>query len=119
MKAIINGKRYDTDKARLIVTATDVDHAHISDPNSDMGFPGWWEESLYRKLRNKEAFLLCKSGPRGPHAKHLGGGAFAAGKRIIPMTEGQVIAWTEHHRPPQSPDSIMLHSVARNDGAEM
>jgi hypothetical protein len=88
MKAIINGKRYDTAKATLLAEAS-----------SDVGRSDfdWWEEELYRTLRSGAYFLAGQGHARSHYAKSLGGGSWGPGHKISPMTEAEALAWAEKH----------------------
>lgn len=88
MKAIINGKRYDTEKADHVATAS-------SDlPRNDYG---WWEESLYRTKRSKQFFLAGEGHARSHYARNLGGGSYGPGDKITPLSREDALAWAETH----------------------
>jgi len=88
MKAILDGKRYDTATAILIAEAS-------SDaPRSDFG---WWEEALYRTPRSGAYFLVGRGHARSHYAVHLGGGSYGPGSKITALTPAEALAWCERH----------------------
>jgi hypothetical protein len=88
MKAIINGKRYDTDSATL-----------LGEASSNLGRSdfGWWEAGLYRTPRSGAYFVAGRGHARSHYATNLGGGSWGAGEKIEPLTEGEAQAWAEAH----------------------
>ena len=87
MKKIINGKVYDTDKAK------------------ELGFysnGGGWrdfnhlEETLYKK-KTGEFFLFGQGGPMTRYAEAEGQNSWTGGSRIMPMTYEEARKWTEEH----------------------
>ena len=88
MKAIINGKRYDTDKARELASAT----SHCG--RRDFG---WWREKLYRTPRSGAYFLAGEGHARSHYARPLGGGSYGPGEKITPMSEEEAFAWAQQH----------------------
>ncbi len=87
MKAIINGKRYDTDKAALI--ASDGS-AGLS--RSDFQ---WWEEDLYL-TKNGSWFVAGTGGALTKYAKPVGSNGTSGGERIIPLTAEEARDWLEN-----------------------
>lgn len=84
MKKIINGKVYDTEKAKALGSWSKGD--------------GWRdfsyrEETLYRK-KTGEFFLLGEGGPATNYAERVGS-TWSSGSRIIPMTYSEAKAWAE------------------------
>lgn len=88
MKAIINGKRYDTEKAEKIGSAS----SNVG--RSDFG---WWEEDLYKTPRSGAFFLAGEGHARSQYATSHGGGSWGPGSRITPMTRAEAQAWAEQH----------------------
>jgi hypothetical protein len=88
MKAIINGTRYDTEKADLLASAS----SELS--RSDFG---WWEEDLYRTQRSKAYFLAGIGNARSHYSTSQGGGTWGPGSKITPMTEAEAFAWAERN----------------------
>lgn len=85
MKKIINGKLYDTEKAKCVGEWSNnrgySDFSHV-------------EEELYRK-RTGEFFLYGKGGPMTQYAKSCGNNAWSGGSEIIPLTAGKAREWAE------------------------
>lgn len=86
MNKVINGKRYDTDKAKLL-------------GSTDNGkFPGDFDyesESLYRK-KTGEYFLHGEGGARTCYATPTDGG-WASGELIRPVSVAEAKQWAEAH----------------------
>lgn len=85
MKKIINGKKYDTATAQKLGFFD----------NNELGFSSV-EEILYRK-RTGEFFLLGEGGPMSKYAVSTGGGNWAGGTAIIPLSWEAARAWAEEH----------------------
>ena len=87
MKAIIEGKRYDTDKAQLITKYDNrlvrSDFRHLS-------------EGLYQTKKGNW-FLAGEGGPMTKYARHVGNGHKSGGSKITPLTEKDAIEWLEQH----------------------
>ncbi|SNT42115.1 hypothetical protein SAMN05421763_11710 [[Luteovulum] sphaeroides subsp. megalophilum] len=91
MKAIIDGKRYDTEKAILIGEDTSGGgRSHF----------GWWEEGLYRTKQSGIYFLAGEGGPRSHYAENLGQGSWGRGSKITPLSEKEAQTWAERHLAP-------------------
>jgi len=88
MKAIIHGKRYDTESAIQIASAS----SNVG--RSDFG---WWSEELYKTKRSGAYFLAGEGHARSQYATNLGGGSWGAGEKITPMTRAEALAWCEQH----------------------
>ena len=86
MKKIINGKIYDTEKAKAVGawsnggTWRDFDHR---------------EETLYRK-KTGEFFLHGEGGPATNYAERIDN-AWSSGERIMPTSFSEARAWAEKH----------------------
>lgn len=89
MKAIIDGKRYDTEKA------TQIGNASSNVGRNDFG---WWSESLYKTPRSGAFFLAGEGHACSHYAKNLGGGSWGPGSRITPFTATKAREWAEHHQ---------------------
>ena len=88
MKAIINGKRYDTETA--VKLASWWNGCNCGDFNR-------CEETLYR-TKSGALFLHGEGGARSPYAMSLEGGrSSGGGERIAVMTESEAVAWLESH----------------------
>ena len=87
MKAIIKGKRYNTDKAQLVAKYDNI--LGGSDFN-------YLCEKLYQTEKGNW-FLAGEGGPMTKYARHVGNGNKSGGSKITPMTENDVIEWLEEH----------------------
>lgn len=92
MKAIIAGKRYDTEKATLIGEASS---------NASRSDFSWWEEALYRTPRSGAYFTAGRGHARSNYATNLGGGSWGPGEAIRPITREQAQRWAEQHLTPE------------------
>jgi hypothetical protein len=97
MKAIINGKRYDTEKATLIGSAS-------SDAGrSDFRF---FREELYVTPRSGRYFVAGEGGAMSRWAQRVDKNGYTGGKGILPLTREDALMWAEQHLPA---DIIELH----------
>ena len=86
MKKIINGKIYDTDKAK--------DIGYISSGGyNDLGYVC---ETLYKK-RTGEYFLHGDGGPMSKYAVYSSVNSWGGGQKIMPMTYEDARKWSEEH----------------------
>ena len=85
MEKIIRGKKYNTATAEKLGFFD----------NNELGFSSV-EETLYRK-RTGEFFLLGEGGPMSKYAVSTGGGNWAGGAAIIPLSWESARAWAEEH----------------------
>lgn len=92
MKAIINGFRYDTEKADCIGSAS---HGYGGDFSR-------WSASLYRTKRSKNHFLAGEGGPMSRYGRNLGQNTMGSGERIDPVTREEALAWAEQHLTPET-----------------
>lgn len=86
MKRIINGRRYDTETARLLGVATYgicTDFAH-------------WCEELYVK-RTGEYFLYGQGGPMSKYSQSVGENQWTGGQKIVPLTLKEAQKWAEKY----------------------
>lgn len=84
MKKIINGKKYDTETAKRMVTRNNGyynDFKYIS-------------ETLYRK-KTGEYFLHGEGGPMTVYAEPIGDNTWSGGEQIIPLKEREARRWAE------------------------
>lgn len=102
MKKIINGKKYDTATAEKLGFFD----------NNELGFSSV-VESLYRK-RTGEFFLLGEGGPMSKYAVSTGGGNWAGGTAIIPLSWEAARAWAEEHLDAAAYEAI-FGEVAEDD----
>jgi len=84
MKAIIDGKRYNTE------TATEVAEYWNGLGGGDFGR---YEESLYKTAKGAW-FLAGKGGPMSPYAQSVGNGQ-SGGEGIRPITADEAREWLE------------------------
>jgi hypothetical protein len=87
MKAIINGKRYDTETAEL-----------VGDGCSDAGRGdfNYWSARLY-KTKKGTFFLAGEGGARSLFAKPCGNNGSQGGSGIVPMDDEAARDWAERH----------------------
>lgn len=85
MKKIINGKKYDTDTAKMV----------LSWGNNHNGFT-YCHEELYLK-KTGEFFLYGSGGPMSRYAQSCGDNCTSGGSEIIPLTEKKARKWVEEH----------------------
>lgn len=88
MKTIINGKRFDTEKATL------VGEASYGNGRGDFSY---WEAGLYRTPRSKQFFLAGAGGPMTQFATHHADRSRSGGSGIIPLTKYDALAWAEQY----------------------
>src|SRR4051794_19852615 len=86
MKKIIDGKRYDTEKAEEIAWNGSIEGRR--DFN-------WYSEYLYRTARGRW-FLAGEGGARSRYATPIGNNGSGPGDGIIPLSEGEAREWLEH-----------------------
>ena len=86
MKSIINGKRYDTDKA------IEIGFADAGCSRTDFK---WWTASLYKTPRAGRFFLAGEGGPMTVFKRSHPDGGWGYGGGIIPMTDNDAMAWAE------------------------
>lgn len=84
MKKIINGRRYDTDTARKLGTAS---YSNRRDFN-------YWSEDLYQKSTG-EFFLHGEGGPMSRYAETVGQNEWTGGEKLIPLTTESAQKWAE------------------------
>lgn len=87
MRKIINGKSYDTEKAR-----------EVAEWGTHLGWRDFHniEETLYCK-KTGEYFLFGEGGPMTQYAEAVGQNSWTGGKRIMPMTYAEAKEWAEKH----------------------
>lgn len=87
MKKVINGKVYDTDKAKGL--GTYANYGSWRDFNH-------YEETLYQK-KTGEYFLFGKGGASTRYAEPEGQNSWTGGSRIMPMTYTEAQKWAEEY----------------------
>jgi len=88
MKKIVNGSRYDTEKA------TEVGSASSIEGTTDFRH---WSATLYVTPRSKKFFLAGKGGPMTRFAQSTGQNTWSGGTDIIPMSRQEALEWAEEH----------------------
>lgn len=86
MQTIINGKKYDTETAKVI-------SAYIS---SDLSESGHIVEILYQK-KTGEFFIFGEGGEMTPYSKVCRDGTLCGSSRIIPISEKKAKAFVEEY----------------------
>lgn len=87
MKAIINGFRYDTDKAIKIGSAS---YGYGNDFSA-------WRASLYVTKTARRYFLAGSGGPMSRYGRSTGQNESSGGERIDPMTKEEALTWAEQY----------------------
>jgi hypothetical protein len=88
MKAIINGFRFNTNKA------IEIGSYQSCDNYSDFSF---WSASLYRTPRANRYFLAGHGGPMTRWAKSAGQNSWTDGSGIIPLDADEALEWAERY----------------------
>ena len=87
MKKIINGKLYDTEKAKNVGSWSN--NLSYRDFNN-------MSETLYLK-RTGEFFLYGEGGPMTKYAESVGQNSWTGGEKIIPLSAASARKWAEEH----------------------
>ncbi len=88
MKAIINGKRFDTSKAILVGEA---------DYNGSVTDFQWWEAGLYKTPRSGQFFLAGEGGPMTRWSRSVENNGYTGGSGIIPLEADDALEWAERY----------------------
>ena len=89
MKAIIEGRRFDTD------TAIKLGEASYDGFRTDFS---WWEETLYKTPRSGAFFTVGSGGPRSNYARSEGQGSWSGSHNVFRVLSWeQATAWAERH----------------------
>lgn len=108
MKKIINGRVYDTTKAKELGTYANAgnwrDFSHL-------------EETLYRK-KTGEYFLHGEGGAMTRYAEATGQNSWSGGERIMPMTYDEAREWAEEHLTADEYEAIFGEIVEDADAAK-
>ena len=96
MKQIINGKKYDTDTAELLLT-TDNGLSY-----SDFD---WSEEELYKK-RTGEFFIRGTGGAATAYGRSCGQNESCGGSRIIPLSLEEAKEFVEKNMDADTYESV-------------
>ena len=86
MKRIINGRRYDTETAKLLGVAS---YGYCTDF-------AYWREELYVK-RTGEYFLYGQGGPMSKYSQTVGENQWTGGHEIRPLTFKEAKKWSEKY----------------------
>jgi hypothetical protein len=89
MKAIINGKRYDTSKATLIGETSSPGYVSVNDFS-------YWEAGLYKTPRSGTYFLAGQGGPMTRWSRSAGN-MQTGGSGIIPLDADEALEWAERY----------------------
>ncbi len=100
MKAIIEGLRYDTEKATEVASANSGHHSQD---------PVWWEETLY-KTRKGNWFLHGEGGARSKYGE-TSGQYCNPGSRILPLTDEDAFEWMERHGEVDALETLMGEEI--------
>jgi hypothetical protein len=84
MKKIIEGRRFDTDRAKKVAF---TQYSYPSDFH-------WWRETLYRK-NTGEFFLHGEGGPMSRYAVTVGQNEWEGGEKISPLKYEAAKEWAE------------------------
>lgn len=87
MKKIINGKVYDTEKAKKVASW------YSSYARNDFHY---YEEELYKK-KTGEFFLYGEGNAASPYSRSCGQNEWCGGDKIVPLTFKEAQEWAEKH----------------------
>ena len=88
MKKIIDGIRYDTEKATL------VGSAEAPCPRNDFH---WWAEELYRAPRSGRFFIAGEGGAMSKWSRSIDQNSWSGSAGIRPMNAEQAREWCEQY----------------------
>jgi len=101
MKRIINGLRYDTERADLL--------AEYGNGLDRRNFRWCWER-LYR-TKNENFFLFGKGGPLSSYASGGRGIGWTDGQAIVPLSDEEVMEWLELREMPDLCEELFPNSI--------
>lgn len=87
MKKIINGLRYDSEKA------IEVGSDSYSNP-SDFHY---WEETLYKTPRAHRFFVVGEGGPMSRYSRTIGENEWSGGSDLRVLNKAEAMRWCEEH----------------------
>jgi hypothetical protein len=90
MMKIINGRRYDTEKAHLVGEYDNMGRG--VDSVDDFRF---WQAALYRTPKSGQYFIAGFGGPMSRFAQSAGSNRWEGGWDLIPMTRQEALEWAE------------------------
>lgn len=102
MKAIINQKRYDTDRAVLLGRYDNMD---------DVGNFFYISETLHKTLRSGAYFLAGEGNAGSRYAVSDGPNSRKGGEKITPMTEEEAVVWAQAHLAADEVEEIFPHLI--------
>ena len=102
MRAIINGTRYDTDKATAIGSSASCE---------GRGDFRHWEATLYKTPRSGRYFLAGEGGPMSRFAVSQGIGSWSGGDGIHPMTEAEAFEWAQAELTTDEVEAAFAHLI--------
>ena len=88
MRKIINGMRYDTEKAIEVGT--------YCTPGSTSDF-NWFKATLYKTPRSHRFFLAGEGGALSRFAQSCGQNTWTGGSDVIPLEDGEALEWAERY----------------------
>lgn len=87
MKKILNGQRWDTEKAKLVC---EVRHSNPRDFN-------YVRAALYQTLRSKRFFLAGEGGPMTVFAHYDSDNSCSGGEKLIPLSAEEARRYAEQY----------------------
>jgi hypothetical protein len=103
MKAIINGSRYDTEKAILIGEASGGSE-FVNDYR-------YWSAGLYRTPRSGRYFLAGSGGPMSRFAVSRGINEWSGGEGVHPMEEADAFEWAQEYLDAETVEAHFGHLI--------
>ena len=94
MRKIIDGIRYDTEKAVLIGETNNIGRGADS-----WGDFGAWAAGLYKTPRAGRYFLGGSGGAQTIFGRSVGNNSWSGGEDIIPLSEADARVWAEQNLP--------------------
>lgn len=92
MKKILNGVRFDTEKAVKIGEYDNIGYG--ADSITDFNF---WEASLYRTPRSGRYFLAGEGGALSRFGTAHGQNSWGGGADIVPLSRQEALEWAEQY----------------------
>lgn len=102
MRAIINGFRYDTERADLLGSASH------GESTTDFSY---WGAGLYRTKRSRNFFLAGSGGPMTRYSRNIGNNNTSGGERIDPMTKAEALEWAERYLEPDEIEAAFVEDI--------
>jgi hypothetical protein len=92
MKKVLDGKRFDTEKAVFIGNADNLNKGVSS--CSDFNY---WDADLYVTPKSKQYFLHGEGGPMTRWSKPAGNNSWSGGEDILPMSKEEAFEWAQEY----------------------